>query len=133
MDILGEELQKKFPLVKGAKTMHKSPFDDYINRTWKPTLTVVGADGLPPCDKAGNVLRPETTLKLSFRLPPTKDPAEALKTIKKILSENPPYGAEVSFSGEAAAKGWACSEFPDWLVESLNSGSEVNFEKIFEF
>ena len=34
-----------------------------------------GADGLPGIAGAGNVLRPTTSLKLSFRLPPTCDPA----------------------------------------------------------
>ncbi|MFN8017297.1 MAG: M20/M25/M40 family metallo-hydrolase [Acidimicrobiales bacterium] len=33
--------------------------------TWRPQLTVVGQDGLPPTARAGNVLRPETTIRLS--------------------------------------------------------------------
>ena len=31
---------------------------------------MIGADGLPPIANAGNVLRPQTALKLSLRLPP---------------------------------------------------------------
>jgi hypothetical protein len=30
----------------------------YLNKTWKPNLSVTGADGLPPVAIAGNVLRP---------------------------------------------------------------------------
>jgi hypothetical protein len=45
--------------------------------TWKAQLAVVGADGLPKAETAGNVLRPETALKISMRLPPTKNPKEA--------------------------------------------------------
>ena len=44
-----------------------------LNRTWRPALSVTGADGLPPIANAGNVLRPKTSLKLSLRLPPTLD------------------------------------------------------------
>jgi len=35
-------------------------------------MTVVGIDGIPNVACAGNVLRPNTTVKLSIRLPPTK-------------------------------------------------------------
>jgi len=41
------------------------------NRTWRPMLSVTGADGLPAPANAGNVLRPRTQLVLSLRLPPT--------------------------------------------------------------
>ena len=41
-----------------------------LNRTWRPALEIVGADGLPAAANAGNVLRPLTALKLSLRLPP---------------------------------------------------------------
>ena len=44
-----------------------------LNRTWRPALSVIGADGLPAIANAGNVLRPQTSLKLSMRLPPTVD------------------------------------------------------------
>ena len=44
-----------------------------LNRTWRPYLAVVGADGLPAIKDAGNVLRPRTALKLSLRLPPLID------------------------------------------------------------
>ena len=50
-----------------------------LNRTWRPALSVVGADGLPAIADAGNVLRPRTSLKLSLRLPPTLDGAKATR------------------------------------------------------
>ena len=56
-----------------------------MNRIWKAQLSVVGAEGLPAAKTAGNVLRPETTLKYSLRLPPTKDPKEAEEAFVKIV------------------------------------------------
>lgn len=63
----------------------------------------MGADGFPKAEIAGNVLRPETKLNLSIRLPPTKDPKEVEKTLIKLvnnnnlsffqLTENVPYNA----------------------------------------
>jgi hypothetical protein len=54
------------------------------------------------------VLRPETKLKLSIRLPPSKDPQEAEKAFIKLvifyfkasrqMTENVPYGATVEIS-----------------------------------
>ena len=49
------------------------------------TVEVVGGDGFPKADVAGNVLRPETILKLSIRLPPTKDPKEAEEALKNLV------------------------------------------------
>ena len=54
-----------------------------LNRTWRPQLAIIGADGLTPSANAGNVLLPYTTLKLSFRWPPTLD---AKKAIKKVVA-----------------------------------------------
>jgi acetylornithine deacetylase/succinyl-diaminopimelate desuccinylase-like protein len=57
----------------------------YLNKIWRAQLSIVGADGLPQAAIAGNVLRPETKLKLSLRLPPTKDPKEAESALTKLV------------------------------------------------
>ena len=49
------------------------PVEALLNRTWKPTLSVTGAEGFPALKDAGNVLRPYTAFKLSLRLPPLVD------------------------------------------------------------
>ncbi len=48
-----------------------------LNRTWRPALSITGADGMPPLGSAGNVLRPFTTVKLSLRMPPTASNGKA--------------------------------------------------------
>ena len=45
----------------------------YLNNTWRPNLSITGADGLPPVAKGGNVVRQNTRLKLSMRLAPNAD------------------------------------------------------------
>ena len=61
-------------------------------------MCVVGADGLPPCDNAGNVLRSNTSLRLSFRTPPLVDAKAALEAVIRTLTENVPCGAQVTVS-----------------------------------
>jgi len=58
------------------------PLQALLARTWLPTLSVTGAEGLPDMKNAGNVLRPFTAFKLSLRLPPLVDAAQAAAQLK---------------------------------------------------
>jgi acetylornithine deacetylase/succinyl-diaminopimelate desuccinylase-like protein len=65
-DIMGELVIHKYPFAGGTKPMVAGRAEALLNRTWRPALSVVGADGLPSIADAGNVLRPRTLLKLSL-------------------------------------------------------------------
>lgn len=78
------------------KPVSVDPVEAYINRIWKAQVSVIGADGLPKANIAGNVLRPSTTLKLSIRLPPTADPEKCKQTVLRLLTQDVPYGAKVT-------------------------------------
>ena len=87
--VLGSVYQEKFPYVKeGVQCADSDPFVTYLNRIWRPQLSCIGIDGLPPTSKAGNVLRPETNLRISIRLPPTLDEKKALETLQKVKLRN---------------------------------------------
>ena len=45
--VLGEEIWRKFPFVKGMAPMAEDLADLVLNRTWRPALAVTGAEGLP--------------------------------------------------------------------------------------
>ncbi|MGO9603367.1 MAG: M20/M25/M40 family metallo-hydrolase [Candidatus Binataceae bacterium] len=120
---------ESFPLIAGARAVSNDPVELILNSTWRPALTVIGAEGLPPADNAGNVLRPMTALKLSLRLPPTCDAVKATQRLKSILEENPPYGAKVTFETEWAATGWDAPELAPWLEKSLDQASTAYFGK----
>ena len=91
--------------------------------------TITGADGLPSLATAGNVLRPYTSVKVSLRLPPRLNPAEATATLKSLLESNPPYGAKVTFTPEQGALGWDAPPLVPWLEESARAASETFFGK----
>jgi acetylornithine deacetylase/succinyl-diaminopimelate desuccinylase-like protein len=117
----------QYPFVDGAGPTTDDPAQQLLARTWRGTLSVVGADGLPPAARAGNVLRPSTTLKLSFRLPPTADPDVALAAIIKALESDPPYGARVRFHDTDAAPGWNAAATAPWLEAGLDAASNASF------
>jgi len=69
------------------------------------------------------VLRAETSVKLSLRIPPTLDSEKALKDLKKLCESDPPYGAEVKFNAGMVGNGWNCPPSEEYLEDSLNRAS----------
>jgi acetylornithine deacetylase/succinyl-diaminopimelate desuccinylase-like protein len=100
-----------------------------LNRTWRPWLAITGIDGVPSVRAGGNVLRPYTAAKLSLRLPPTLDGDAATARVKRLLEVDPPHGARVTFSSEAAASGWNAPAFAPWLERALDAASRAHFGK----
>ena len=133
--ILGEELFKRFPWAHAdcggsSQTMlptTSDPLQALLARTWTPTLSVTGADGLPELKNAGNVLRPYTAFKLSLRLPPLIDAASAVAELKILLEDNAPYQAKVTFEGGAGATGWNAPGTAPWFEQALNAASQDYF------
>ena len=124
--ILGP-IAREFPFADGVRPMVDDPVEQILARTWRPTLSVTGAGGLPALADAGNVLRPYTALKLSFRLPPTVPADAAQAVVERLLTEDPPYGARVSFVAEKGATGWNAPPLASWLDESTRRASEAWF------
>jgi acetylornithine deacetylase/succinyl-diaminopimelate desuccinylase-like protein len=119
-----------FPFVDGAEPMVAGPAEQLLARTWYPALSVTGVSGIPPIEVAGNVLRPHTSLQLSVRLPPTCDHRAALAAIDAALTNDPPYGARVSFDGGHSGPGWNAPSFATWLQAALDDGSVATFGNV---
>ena len=98
-----------------------------LNRTWRPALSVTGADGLPSLSSAGNVLRPHTAVKLSLRLPPTVDGRKAGELLKDVLLKDPPNGAHVSLDLEKSSSGWNAPAMSPWLSAAIDGASREFF------
>jgi acetylornithine deacetylase/succinyl-diaminopimelate desuccinylase-like protein len=126
--VLGDELWDKFPYVVGMGPATQDPVEALLNNTWRPSLAVTGADGMPPLADAGNVLRPHTSVKLSLRLPPTADATRAVARVKAALEADPPYGARVTFtSGERPGTGWNAPASAPWLLDAVKRASTAYF------
>jgi acetylornithine deacetylase/succinyl-diaminopimelate desuccinylase-like protein len=124
---LGDQVHAKFPFAPGTKPMAGDPTELVLNRTWRPQLAVIGADGLPNPENAGNVLLPSTSLKLSLRLPPTLDGDRARDVMKALLVSQPPNGAAVEFAVDSVARGWNAPTLAPWLEQSLERASRSAF------
>ena len=126
---LGAEVAAKLPFVPGARALSTDPVELLLGSTWRGTLAVTGAEGLPAIGSAGNVLLPEVALKISLRLPPTVDAQLASLAIKQELERDPPYGAQVSFEPGAAMAGWNAPSFAPWLEQSMQRASRHWFNR----
>ena len=135
--ILGEQVWKRFPWACGADgaatlPVTADPVEAILNRTWRPTLSVTGVDGFPDMKSAGNVLRPHTAFKLSLRVPPLVDANEAAAKLQRLLEDNAPYNAKVTFAadgraGAVGATGWNAPNLAPWLDEALNAASQAHY------
>lgn len=127
--VLGNEVYDKFPFLPGMKPMAEDLTELVLNRTWRPALSITGADGLPPLESAGNVLRPQTAVKLSLRLPPTLEGKRGGEILKDVLLRDPPYGAQVELALEKASSGWNAPALSPWLSSAIEAASQAAFGK----
>ncbi|QCB47710.1 M20/M25/M40 family metallo-hydrolase [Hydrogenophaga sp. PAMC20947] len=133
--ILGDEIHKRFPWAHydcGGSSVFAlptttDPVEGLLNRTWRPTLSVTGADGFSEIRNAGNVLRPYTAFKLSLRLPPLVDASAAVQELKQLLEDNAPYQAKVTFESQGSASGWNAPTNIPWFEQALQQASQAHF------
>lgn len=136
-DILGDEVWKRYPWACGADGAFALPttkdsVQALLNRTWRPTLSITGVDGMPALANAGNVLRPYTAFKLSLRLPPLVEGHEAAVQLKALLEDNAPYNAKVTFHPDGrmnnwGATGWNAPSLAPWLEQAMDRASQAYF------
>lgn len=105
-----------------------------LDRMWtKPSITVIGIDGQTVA-LSSNTLLPSVRSKISMRIAPGQEPADALAALRRHLEANLPFGAEISYGEvelgkpfEANSSGWATEVAQSaltaaWGVESVNIG-----------
>lgn len=122
-EVLQDSVYTEFSYHEGVQPITTDRAELILNRTWRPSLCITGARGLPSSDNAGNVLRPYTELKLSLRLPPTCSAKSVAQTLKKTLESSPPYGARVHFQVESAEDGWEAPTTAPWLQQAAENAS----------
>jgi acetylornithine deacetylase/succinyl-diaminopimelate desuccinylase-like protein len=128
-NVLGTAVWDKFPFLTGMSPMSDDLTELVLNRTWRPALSITGADGIPPLASAGNVLRPYTSIKLSLRLPPTLDGKFGGELLQDVLLKDPPNGVQVSLHLEKASTGWNAPALAAWLQNAIDAASNEFFGK----
>lgn len=128
-DLLGDDVLRKFPWAPGTQPEVNDPAEALLANAWYPSLATTGIAGAPAPQDAGNTLRPSTRVKLVFRLPPTLDANAAAQTIRKVLEDEPPYGAPVRFAVETPQTGWYAPPTAPWLDTAIQAASMAHFGK----
>ncbi len=118
-----------FQWAGGTQPMMDDPVEQLLARTWRPTLSITGVDGIPAVESAGNVLRPYTSVQLSLRIPPTCDHEAALEALQRTVAADPPYGATVELRHGHSGPGWNAPSFSPWLQHALDDASTAEFGK----
>ena len=114
-----------FKTVPGLRPLAVDPAELLLNNTWRPILSVVGQEGMPPVRSAGNILRTHTSFKLSVRLPPTVDALAAQAVLREALEADPPYGAEISLRFDTPGTGWDAPALAPWLERATSEASKA--------
>lgn len=127
--VLGEQVYSEFSWQTAVQPVQYDKQQLILNRTWRPALTVTGAEGFPAIADAGNVMRPKSAFKLSMRLPPTVNPKEASLLLQETLTATPPYNAKVSFTVDDGSKGWNAPLLAPWLAKAVDEASEIYYGK----
>lgn len=126
--VLGSAIVDDFPLLETVHVLADEPVELLLNNSWRPALAVTGQDGLPSVEKAGNVLLPQLTWKLSLRLPPTLEADQATAVVQRVLQQDPPFGARVTVSG-SGTNGWNAPPLAPWLADATEASSQEFFGK----
>ncbi|GAA1504665.1 M20/M25/M40 family metallo-hydrolase [Sphaerisporangium rubeum] len=121
------EAAGRFRLPAGMRPVCGDEVELLLNNTWRPTLSVIGAAGLPDPAVAGAVLRAATSLRLSFRTPPPVDAEAAKEALVKILTTDVPYGAQVEVTDFLLLNGWQAPPAAPWLDTALRDSGEHVF------
>ena len=122
-EVVGGSIWEQFPTVDTLVPVASTTEEMIIAMNWEPTLCVIGVDGIPPVQVAGNVLRTNTDLKLSFRIPPGVDSEAVISIVKEILEDEPPFGAEVSFTPDSCADGFHAPPLQGKVRDAIHESS----------
>ena len=99
-----ERLRAESGLLDGVSTIGSGSL---LSRIWtKPAITTIGIDA-PSVATSSNTLGPSASAKISMRLAPDEDPADAFELIRAHLVEHAPWGARVDVHLDESGPGFA--------------------------
>jgi len=128
-EVLGTKIYEDCPFQEGVQPVSNDLTELLLNRTWRPALSITGADGLPHSENAGNVTLPWLKIKFSLRLAPTTSSQKAIEILKHVFENQPPFHANVKLDIKSSADGWNAPEESGWLTKTINDASKHYFGK----
>lgn len=126
-NILGTTKAHGLPFAQDVLPIYEEVADQIIANTYRPSLEIIGLDGIPKIQDAGNVLLPEINVALSFRIPPGVKPEIAAAEIVGELNRDTPYNAQITVKVDSLASGWAAPSRTEKLNEAFEQASLKHF------
>ena len=121
---MNSESTDDFPLLDGVQKQVNDPLDIFLTMNLSPSLSIIGADGIPSIQDAGNVLRTNTDFKISVRTPPGISAEKVAVKVQELLEKDPPNGAHVSAKMTEVADGFLSPELPEKLSDMLKKSGK---------
>ena len=87
----------------------------------KPSINVVGLDGVAPMSKATNALSPKVTARVSMRLAPTQDPDTARTLLVNHLRQVVPWGVTVEITPAGEGFGFSAKTSGTYFAAAQNA------------
>ena len=120
---------RRYRLADGMRAASDDDVELILNNTWRPTLSVIGAAGLPDPAVAGAVLRDLDVP--AAELPDSADGRRrvARAALVKILTTEVPYGAQVEVGDFMLLNGWQAPATAPWLAATLEEIGDQVFDQ----
>ena len=136
IEIVGDKFFEEIPLFPGVSPVKKDVKEAMINNRWKPTCNILGIDDCPQIEDNGFGVKKGIRIRMSMRLPPGINGQAAMEALKKTISENTYFGAQISLDNISLAEGWQLTNLSDRTRNILNKasleafGNEMTFKGV---
>ncbi|MDR0592120.1 MAG: M20/M25/M40 family metallo-hydrolase [Bifidobacteriaceae bacterium] len=97
------DIRRAAGLVPGLRLAGRGPLADRL--WWSPAICVIGFDSTSVAESS-NTLQPVARARLSLRVPPGMDAAEARAALRRHLASRVEFGAELVIEEEVSADGF---------------------------
>jgi acetylornithine deacetylase/succinyl-diaminopimelate desuccinylase-like protein len=125
----GKGMISKYLVQEGVQFVSQNDLVElYLNNTWRPNMSITGADGLPQIYSAGNVLRPKTSVRISMRVCPALSAQQVEATMRSKLTTDVPYNAKVTLHGGHSGNGWSMKQLQPWFAEAIHKAGADFFD-----
>lgn len=104
-NVIGEDYYESIPTDLHTEHLGTTFEETYLAHIYRPCLNIYKQYDIPDTKHPGANLRKSTTLRLSFKVPPTVNVDEAATKITTLLTQNVPYDATVTISNLTKIQG----------------------------
>ena len=123
IEVVGDTYIKNIPLYDGVSPLKSDVRELMISNRWKPTFNITGIDKCPKKEENGFSLFPEIKVRISIRVPPSIDQNKAMEAVKKALSDNTFFGAQISLGDYEFGDGVILANVSNRTKNILNKAS----------